>query len=169
MKKMILAMNMLAVFLLAGPAAAAESGGGGASAIKALEERFAKAVRAKDPDAIMQCYVADESLLVFDVAPPRQYAGPSAYRKDWVDFLGMFRGPVTFEVSDLAVKADGNMAYGHSIQRVAGTDKGGKPIDITVRVTDVYRKINGKWLVVHEHVSVPVDLETGKPDFSSKP
>jgi ketosteroid isomerase-like protein len=40
---------------------------------------------------------------------------------------------------------------------------------MTVRVTDVYRRINGKWLVVHEHVSVPVDLNTMQPDVSSKP
>jgi hypothetical protein len=38
-----------------------------------------------------------------------------------------------------------------------------------VRVSDVYRKIKGQWLVVHEHVSVPIDLATSKPDFASKP
>jgi hypothetical protein len=27
----------------------------------------------------------------------------------------------------------------------------------------------GRWLIIHEHVSVPVDLDTGKPDLSSKP
>ena len=41
-------------------------------------------------------------------------------------------------------------------------------IDLTVRLTDVYRKINGNWLIVHEHVSVPVDLNTLKPDLTSK-
>ena len=39
----------------------------------------------------------------------------------------------------------------------------------TARVTDGYRKINGKWLITLEHVSVPVDLETGKADINSKP
>ena len=33
----------------------------------------------------------------------------------------------------------------------------------------VYRKIGGKWFIVQEHVSVPVDLETMKPDLMSKP
>ena len=42
-------------------------------------------------------------------------------------------------------------------------------MDLTVRVTDVYKKIKGKWLIVHEHVSVPVDLDTDKPDLQSKP
>ena len=65
--------------------------------------------------------------------------------------------------------SDGSLGYGHSIQRIVGTSTKDQPIDITVRVTDVYRKINGKWLIVHEHVSVPVDLDTGKPDLSSRP
>ena len=137
--------------------------------IKALEERLAKAVAAKNVDAIMESYVADESLHVFDVIPPRQYVGAKAYRKDWSDFLSMFDGPITFELSDLAVTTAGTMAYGHCVQHMSGTDKKGKKIDLTVRVTDVYRKANGKWLIVHEHVSVPVDFENGKPDMSSKP
>jgi hypothetical protein len=38
-----------------------------------------------------------------------------------------------------------------------------------VRVTDDYRKLAGKWKIVQEHVSVPVDLGTMKPDLLSKP
>ena len=38
-----------------------------------------------------------------------------------------------------------------------------------MRVTDCYRKIDGKWLITHEHVSVPVDLATAKADLASKP
>jgi uncharacterized protein (TIGR02246 family) len=137
--------------------------------IKALEDQFLAAFKAKDVDAIMKVYVPDQSLFVFDVVPPRQYIGAAAYRKDWQDFLSLFPGPITVELSDLDILADHNLAYGHSIQRVAGTDKAGKAIDLTVRVTDVYRKIKGHWLVIHEHVSVPVDLDAGKPDLSSKP
>jgi ketosteroid isomerase-like protein len=40
---------------------------------------------------------------------------------------------------------------------------------MTARVTDVYRKVAGHWRIVQEHVSVPVDLASGKPDFTSKP
>jgi ketosteroid isomerase-like protein len=81
----------------------------------------------------------------------------------------MFKGPVKFEISDLDIATDRTLAYSHSIQRVTGTDVNGRAIDLTVRLTDVYRKINGHWLVQHEHVSVPVDLDTGKPDLASKP
>jgi ketosteroid isomerase-like protein len=139
------------------------------SEIKALEDQFVAAVKAKDVDAIMRNYVPDQSLFVFDVVPPRQYVGAAAYRKDWQEFLGLFPGPISVEISDLDIVSDHNLAYGHSTQHVAGADKAGKQIDLTVRVTDVYRKIKGHWLVTHEHVSVPVDLDTGKPDLSSKP
>ena len=136
--------------------------------IKALEDRFIAAVKAKDLDAIMKVYVPDQTLFVFDVEPPRQYVGAAAYRKDWQAFLDSFNGPITVELTDLDITTDDNLAYSHSIQRVAGTDKQGKKLDLTVRVTDVYKKINGNWLVIHEHVSVPVDLDTGKPDLTSK-
>src|ERR1700730_14368154 len=96
--------------------------------------------------------------------------GPAAaYRKDWQTFLSSFDGPITFELTDLDVVADRNLAYSHSIQHVAGTEKQGKKLDLTVRVTDVYKKAHGRWQFIHEHVSVPVDLDTAKPDLTSKP
>ena len=137
--------------------------------IRALEDRFVAAFKAKDVDAIMKVYAPDQTLVVFDVVPPRQYLGAAAYRKDWQTFLGSFDGPITVELTDLDVVADRNLAYSRSIQRVAGTDKHGKKLDLTVRVTDVYKKAHGRWLIIHEHVSVPVDLDTDKADLSSKP
>jgi ketosteroid isomerase-like protein len=93
----------------------------------------------------------------------------SAPQPHWQTFLDNFDGPITVELTDLDVGADRNLAYSHSIQRVAGTDKQGKKLDLTVRVTDVYQKIGGRWFIVHEHVSVPVDLGADKPDLASKP
>jgi uncharacterized protein (TIGR02246 family) len=163
-----IAGGALAIALCLLPASAGASPSDVAQ-IRALEGRFAAAVNARDVDAIMKVYVPGESLVVFDVVPPRQYVGAAAYRKDWENFFAMFKGPVKFEISDLDITTDRTLAYSHSIQRVTGTDVNGRAIDLTVRLTDVYRKINGHWLVQHEHVSVPVDLDTGKPDLASKP
>jgi ketosteroid isomerase-like protein len=137
--------------------------------IRALEDRFASAFRAKDVDAIMKFYVPGSELFVFDMDPPRQHLGWADYKKDWQDYLAALKGPVQFDLSELSVTTDGKLAFGHSIQHVAGTMQDGSPFDITVRVTDDYRKIDGKWLIAQEHVSVPVDLTTGKPDLMSKP
>src|SRR5437660_918726 len=167
MRAKLALMGLTAFLSIAGPAAPALADA--KTDIKVLADRFVAAVKAKDVDAIMKVYVPDQSLFVFDVTPPRQYVGAAAYRKDWQEFLDSFNGPITVELTDLDITTDDSLAYGHSIQRVAGTDKQGKKLDLTVRVTDVYKKINDNWLVIHEHVSVPVDLDTGKPDLTSKP
>jgi hypothetical protein len=72
--------------------------------IEALAAAFTAAVNAKDVDAIMKVYVPDESLVVFDIIPPRQYIGANAFRTDWENFVALFKGPVKFEVSDLHVE-----------------------------------------------------------------
>jgi ketosteroid isomerase-like protein len=138
--------------------------------IKALEVRLAKAVNARDVSAIMTNYIAGEHLFVFDITPPRQYVGNDEYRKSWEGFLSSISGPFIFEISDLKITTNGSdIAFSHSIQHVAGTSKDGRNIEISARVTDDYRKANGKWLISQEHISVPVNLATGQSDLQSKP
>jgi ketosteroid isomerase-like protein len=136
--------------------------------INALYQSFATAFRHKDVDAIMALYPRGQTLFVFDAGPPRQHVGWDNYRKDWVDFLGSMKGSPNFSISDLGVTISGDVAYTHSIQHVTAT-VGKKTMAVNVRVTDVLRKIDGKWLIVQEHVSVPVDFSTLKPDLLSKP
>ena len=143
--------------------------------IRALESHFADAFKAKDVDRIMTNYEHSPNLAFFDVVPRREYLGWDAYKRDWQSFFDSI-GPVAlFEVKDLTVNVDGDVAYSYSFQhylantKAGGTTKVVGTRDITVRVTDVYRKRGGKWLIVQEHVSVPVDPQTGKGDFQSTP
>jgi uncharacterized protein (TIGR02246 family) len=151
------------------PAAAdaAKAGPSDKAQIAALEKRFAAAFNAKDVNKIMAGY-ARSGLFVYDVAPPRAYVGWDAYKKDWEGLLkDALPGKVTFSIADLAITVDGAMAYSHSTQTIEAT--GGPVSHLVVRVTDVYRKTGGRWQIVHEHVSVPVDPATGKADLLSKP
>jgi ketosteroid isomerase-like protein len=148
--------------------AAAPAGPSDKAQIQGLEHAFAAAFNAKDSRKIMSHY-AREGLFVFDVTPPRQYVGWAAYKKDWDDIFAAFPGPLSFSLTDLSVTVSGDVAYGHSIQDSHFTAKDGSKVELVARVTDVYRKIAGKWLIVQEHVSVPVDLDTMKPDPLSKP
>ncbi len=150
------------------PAAAKPAGPSDKAQIEALEKGFAAAFNAKDADKIMS-YYARQGLFVFDVTPPRQHVGWDDYKKDWDGFLGSIKGPVTFDVSDLSITVVGSVAYGHSIQDIRYAAADGSKTELVVRVTDVYRKTAGKWRIVQEHVSVPVDLDTMKPDLLSKP
>jgi uncharacterized protein (TIGR02246 family) len=168
MNKMIIAALMTGAVispLLSPVAARAQSDG--EAGIRALEASFIAAFNAKDLDGIMKVYAPD--VFVFDLVPPRQYVGRDAYRDDFKALLGGFKGPISVSVSDLVAHADGDVGYAHSIQHLTGTNADGSKADLTVRVSDVYRKVGGEWKIVLEHVSVPVDLATGKPDFTSAP
>jgi uncharacterized protein (TIGR02246 family) len=144
--------------------------GNAESEIKTLEQNWQAAFQAKDAAKLLTFYVPGEKLVVFDVIPPRQYTGAEAYKKDFEELFKMIDGPLKVDISDLSVTTgSGDMAYSHSIQHLSGKTPDGKPLDFTVRVTDVYQKTGGKWLIAHEHVSVPVDLLTGAPDLQSKP
>jgi ketosteroid isomerase-like protein len=105
---------------------------------------------------------------VFDlVGPPGAELSWDAYREAWTHFFAMFSGPVHYTISELDVAASGDIGYGRSLQHVSGMRKDGKPYDITARVTDVYRKINGKWLIVQEHASLALDRKTFTPILHS--
>lgn len=137
--------------------------------IQALEQQLAAALAAKDVDKIMQFYSPGEDLFVFDIIPPRQYVGAAAYRKDFEGFFASAAsGPATVQISDLDITADGKLAFAHYTTHMVSTDKSGAKVDMVIRTTDCLRKIKGKWLIVHEHNSVPVDLASGKADLMSK-
>lgn len=136
--------------------------------VAALYDRLSSAARNKDLDGIMALYVRENSLFVFDVSPPREYVGWNAYRGDWKSLFDSFKGPIHFTIADLGIATSGDVAYTHSLQRVSGTSSKGEQVHLTVRVTDVLRKIGGRWLIVQEHASVPVDPDTGEADWDSR-
>jgi ketosteroid isomerase-like protein len=156
------------LFIPAAPASAA-SASSDKDAIAALLERGRKAFDAHDVDAVMANYAPGDQLFVFDVIPPREYPSWEAYKKDWQELFEQFPGRIHNTISELSITVDGSTAYSHYIEAGTMTAKDGKTPKLTVRMTDVYRKIGGKWLIVLEHVSVPVDLATGKADLLSKP
>jgi ketosteroid isomerase-like protein len=133
--------------------------------IKALNRRLADALRAGDINAVMSAYAPDDSLVVFDAVPPLQYVGAEACRKNWENALAFFSGPVEYEMSGLHVETDGSLGFSRRIDHVVLTDKDGHKLS---RITNVYRKVDGKCLIAHEHASMPVDLITGKADLFSK-
>jgi len=156
--------------LVSSPALVAQDAGpaNDVRAIRALEQRYITAFNAKDVKTIMTCFVPDQSLLVFDLIPPREYRGAAACTKDWQDFLAAFPGPIQVQMTDLSVTADGKVGFGHRIDHLALNDKDGKTTHYVVRVTHGYRKMDGKWLIVHEHASVPVDMASNKPVYESQ-
>jgi ketosteroid isomerase-like protein len=127
-----------------------------------------KCAAATNIDELMACYDNSDALVVYDIGTPREFDGPKAVRGDFQNFLANEKNPI-IEFVSLNVVTDGKMALANSVQHYTATDKSGKPVDMTFRVTDVWRREGGKWKIIHTHVSFPIDLASGKADMQSKP
>lgn len=51
------------------------------------------------------------------------------------------------------------MAFSYSLNRLTGKRTTGEEVDVWVRATVCFRKIDGQWKVAHEHVSVPFYMD----------
>ena len=87
----------------------------------------------------------------------------------WEEVFSSFQGPIGYEIHDLNITVGDDVAFAHSLNRLSGTMNNGQKTDLWLRSTACFRKINGKWLIVHTQVSVPVDLEHGKAVLDLKP
>ena len=137
--------------------------------IRAVYDAWAKAFKAKDLDGIMAVYAPGDALVAYDIVPPLQYVGQKAYRKDYEEFLAMYEGPIDIEYRDLRIMSSGDIGIVNALERMSGTLKNGQKSDIWLRATSGLRKIDGKWLIVHDHISVPADFESGKAVLDLKP
>jgi uncharacterized protein (TIGR02246 family) len=125
--------------------------------IRALVEGWAGAVRAKDVDRILTHYAED--VVSFDLGPPLQFAGTDAIRRSLQAWFPTFVGPVGYEVHDLQVTAGDDIAFSRSFNRITGKRTDGEDTDVWVRATVCYRRIQGRWIITHEHVSVPFYMD----------
>ena len=82
-------------------------------------EDWAKAVRAKDIERVISHYAPD--ILLFDLAPPLQYRGADSCRKNWAEWFSTFQGEVGYEIRELSITSDGDVAFCHSLNRIHGT------------------------------------------------
>lgn len=137
--------------------------------IKALYDRWAKAFETRDIEGIMSVYAPGDAVISYDIAPPLQYKGKDAYRKDYQEFLAQYDGPIRVEYRDMRILSSGDVGFLHALERLTGKLKNGQQSDMWLRATSGVRKINGKWLIVHDHISVPTDFESGKAVLDLKP
>jgi uncharacterized protein (TIGR02246 family) len=135
--------------------------------IKRVIEGGVEAIRDKNIEGVMSLYAPE--VVSFDIVPPLRYLGADAFRKLWEEVFSSFQGPIGYEIHDLTITVGDDVAFTHSLNRISGTMNTGQKTDLWLRWTACFRKINGKWLIVHHQNSVPVDLETGRAVLSLKP
>ncbi len=140
---------------------------GSEAEIRHWMDDFKRAFEARDTKAVMALYAPD--VLVYDIVPPLQYSGTAAYTKDWETYFAGYKGRLTLESRDCRISASGDLAIFTCLEHTTGTLTDGKPVSIWLRNTTALRRVNGRWLDFHDHVSVPADMQTDKALTDLKP
>ena len=130
-------------------------------------DTLVEAIRAMDLEGLKSMYAPN--IVSFDVNPPLQHVGAEAKWKNWVEAFTVFQRPLGYEIRDLTITVGDDVAFGYSLNRLSGTLKNGNRSGFWVRATICFRKIDGNWLIAHDHVSVPLDPESGRALLDLEP
>lgn len=116
--------------------------------IRELIENWTKAIRASDMEGILANH--SEDIVMFDVPVPMKSKGLNEYKKTWELFFRFNKGGEnSFNLTELKIYYGEDIAFSHSLIKI---------FDFTCRLTMAFKKIDGNWMIVHEHHSAPHTL-----------
>jgi ketosteroid isomerase-like protein len=117
--------------------------------IARMLDDWAAAVRAHDLQGAVRNRSAD--IVMFDVPEPLQAKGIDAYRDTWTLYFGD-EGSRRFELRETHITAGDDVAWVRAILLCTTAD------EPAGRLTIGLRRVDGRWVVEHEHHSFPVPL-----------
>ena len=124
-------------------------------AITAIEGQLAKLNTMKE---LIQYYAPDA--VVYDAYAPGVYRGT---KQIFDGFEQQFAQGTALRVlfRDMNILSDGKLACAAMQMHFDFILKNGTSGAITMRQLDAFKKIGGKWLIVQQHISFPMDPKTG--------
>ena len=134
-----------------------------AMAIKERLLRKSEAYYDRDVAGIMDVYLKREDICIFD--PPIIYYGWNATKRMIRDFVNGSVGPMRIEYRSPEVQVSGDLACSWQVAHIDTDLPDGRNVKVQCRMTDVWQRVDGQWYVIHEHNSVPQDLEHANAVF----
>lgn len=116
--------------------------------ITALETKWAEAYKQRDV-ATMSSLLADDFIITVEDGSTYSKTGYIAHSGDASTQVELA------ETTDLKIRVHGNVAVAVGAYHERGKTKG-KPYDYYDRLTDMWINIDGKWVVLASHYSIPV-------------
>ena len=123
---------------------------------QALQEAFMDAMRAHDADAMAALYTPDAVNFPLDRLVG---TGPASARESWSGFFGNYR-VLEAELREGHLETHGDTAIAWGLFRVLAEPRsGGEAVEMLGRYMDVARDVDGRWLYVADHASMPLPAE----------
>ena len=126
---------------------------------------YKAALFAKDVDTFVALY--DQDVLIFDMWGVWSYSGVASWRdmvEGWFGSLGTERVVVDFSGVQTIVVQD--LAVAHAFQTFKAVNVDGVELrSMDNRLTATFRQKDGRWKIVHQHTSAPIDRNTATVIF----
>ena len=120
---------------------------------EALQNAFMAALEANDPQGLAACYASDAVNFPVDSLIGH---GPDSVAASWTGFFAAFKVvEASLSEQHLEVHDDTAVAWG-VFTILAEPTEGGEVVEMTGRYMDVARNIDGNWLYVADHASMPL-------------
>ena len=119
---------------------------------QALQDAFMAALIANDVQGLAECYTNDAVNFPVDTLVG---LGPESVIKSWSGFFAAYK-VVDASLFDTHLEVHGDTAVAWGLFKImAEPIEGGDIVEMTGRYMDVSRRINGTWLYVADHASMP--------------
>lgn len=124
--------------------------------VRAVVTGWVDAVARRDLDGVVAHHTED--VVMFDVPPPYDgIRGVADYRDCWGPFFEwQATGNGTFELVELTVTAGSDVAFAYGLLRCGTPEDFERNPDNRLRLTMGLRRVDGEWLIAHEHHSFPM-------------
>ncbi len=142
----IACVGIVSLLLLCSSPVAAEDK---ATLLKIVEDGV-KALNAKDLAAFEKLHVTNETAVHVDAGEGQIYVGWPASKKAFDESMQM--NMKLMNMKNIALNVDGSSAWGVWTFD-SQMDMEGKPMTTPMRLTLIFKRSGGKWLVSHSHVS----------------
>ncbi len=136
-------------------------------AIRQILNHWFEATAAKDIDGVMT-NIAD-NIVSYEHDTPLQYVGRYNVREVCQRGFDMTNGDVTWTVPDTSIIVVGDLAVQWGLNQMCAQEPGQPPYESWSRGTRIFRRINGEWIMIHQHVSYPYDPETNEAKTQLQP
>jgi len=121
---------------------------------KAYLEKLMAGWSSGNPANMAQYYDQGEYTF-FDIAPLR-YSNWSEYQKGVTELLKGYKSLKLTVNDDAQIHTDGNLTWAAATVKEDAVTTAGKHELATLRWTVIFEKQAGKWMIVHEHTSEPL-------------
>lgn len=131
--------------------------------IKAVLEEFAEAYKLRDLQRAMGCFAPDEDVVMYGTGVDEKRVGRNEMRvqlqRDWEQTES------TELIYDwVSVSGAGRVAWA-AVDATFRIRAGGDEMVLPARLTTVFEKREGKWLIVQGHFSSPASGQVGGSSF----